>query len=92
MQNFVRWAIFTVVTALVGLAIAFALLFLGRLYASMQSAAFVFAVLVAYSICVTIAAINYASKLEDERAQEAEIGGALRLPSRRGKRGRRRPD
>lgn len=83
MRNFVRWAVFTLATALVGLAIAFGLLFLGRIYGSMQSSAFIFAALVIYSACVTIAAINYASKLEDERAQEAEIGGSLRLPSRR---------
>lgn len=88
MRNVIRWAGFTAGTALVGLAIAFGLLFLGRLYGAMQSPAFVFGVLVVYSSCVAIAAINYASKLEDERAQEAEIGGTLRLPSRRRRRGR----
>ncbi|MDR4308394.1 hypothetical protein IHQ68_17380 [Chelatococcus sambhunathii] len=88
MRNFLRWVNFTVSVALIGIAVAFALLFLGRLYIGLQQTAFVFSALMLYSIGVTIAAINYAAKLDAEAA--ARGGADRRLPV--APRARDRPD
>ncbi|WP_020179056.1 hypothetical protein [Methylopila sp. M107] len=82
MKNFFRWTGFTLGVALVGVTLAFGLLFVGRLYAGLQHTAVVFSLMTLYSIGVTIAAINFASKLEDEAKEEADAGGSIRLPTR----------
>lgn len=85
MKNFLRWVNFTISIAVIGIALAFALLFLGRLYIGLQQSAFVFSVLMLYSIGVTIAAINFAAKLDAEKAPETDAERRLPVaPPRRG--------
>lgn len=69
MKNLVRWIAFATGTTLVGLVIAFLVVFLSRLYGELQSPAFLLVVLVLYSGGVALAAINYATRLDSEEAQ-----------------------
>lgn len=70
MRNAVRWTIFTLATAIVGLGTAFGLMVLGRLYGGLQAPAFVLTTLLLYCIGVTLAAISYAAKLQDAKDEE----------------------
>ncbi len=83
MRTFLRWVNFTVSITVIGIALAFALLFLGRLYIGLQQAAFVFTVLMLYSIGVTIAAINFAAKLDAEQSVRNDPGPRLPVVRRR---------
>lgn len=88
MRNFLRWVNFTISVAVIGIAIAFALLVLGRLYIGLQQTAVVFSALMLYSIGVTIAAINYAAKLDAEAAAHSDADRRLPVAPR----ARDRPD
>lgn len=74
MSTFARWTAFAVGVAVAAIAGSCLLLVLSRLYGALQSPAFVFGALVAFCACVTLAAIAYAAKLEEEQVaiEEAE--------------------
>jgi ABC-type transport system involved in cytochrome bd biosynthesis fused ATPase/permease subunit len=74
MNTFARWTAFTLAIAVTAVAGSCLLLVMSRLYGELQSPAFIFGALVAFCACVTLAAIAYAAKLEEDQAaiEEAE--------------------
>lgn len=79
MRNFFRWIAFAMGATLIALVIAFLVVWLSRLYQQLNSAAFALVVLVGYSMTLTLCAIRFASKLDNE----AEIRASRRLAARR---------
>ena len=69
MKNLVRWIAFATGAVLIGLVTAFLCVFLSRLYAELQSPAFLLVVLMLYSGGVALTAISYATRLDSEEAQ-----------------------
>lgn len=75
MTNFLRWLAFGIAALLIAFIVIFATLFLSRLYGELSSPAFLLLVLVTYSASVALAAINYATKLENRSQQKAAAQG-----------------
>lgn len=86
MRNLFRWIAFVVATLLVAATAGLAVMFLGRLYGTLNSPEFLLVYLFVFSASVALATINFASKLDREKEEAASASASLS-----GARAQRRP-
>lgn len=83
MQHMFRWTVFTLMVAGAAIGVFVMLHVLARHYGGLESPATLFAALIFFSIATSIAAIAFASKLENEA--EERRARKLRRAAERGR-------